>query len=247
MGEKHGRAAGLASLQECSLSPSWRRSVRRPRCGASSAKSPFPASAPTKAKWNQVIAKAKQGGSVTIYSAQAPTTLAALGAAFKAKYGINVTVNRQVDSVMVQQVTAEQGSNKRVADLWVQASKNYTPRRRQEPLGDTCDRAELLREGVRPQDPPRPRPDPDRRRRCTRDGMEARHVLRPAGMKDMPDFLDSKLTGKIGIPQPTSASFIDWYLVARGNLRQELPDEARSPEGEDLPVVADDDAGRHLW
>jgi len=94
--------------------------------GATSASPLFPAGPPTKAKWNQIIAKAKQEGSVTIYSAQAPASLADMASKFKAKYGIDVKVNRQVDSVMVQQITAEQGSGKPVADLWVQASKNYT-------------------------------------------------------------------------------------------------------------------------
>ena len=174
------------------------------------ATSPFPAAAPTKAKWNQIIAKAKQEGSVTIYSAQAPTTLAALGEAFKAKYGIDVKVNRQVDSVMVQQITAEQGSGKPVADLWVQASKNYT-------LGavknkwvtaaigpdfyaKAYDRKALLG------------PGPTQIVAAAVLGMAWNTSLYPAGITDMPGFLDSKLTGKIGIPQPTSASFIDWYL-----------------------------------
>ena len=178
--------------------------------GASAAKSPFPAAAPTKAKWNQVITAAKREGSVTIYSAQAPTTLAALGAAFKAKYGINVTVNRQVDSVMVQQITAEQGSNKPVADLWVQASKNYTigavkngwvtPAIGPSFYAKGFNRKALLG------------PGPTQIVAAAVLGMAWNTSLYPAGIKDMPDFLDPKLTGKIGIPQPTSASFIDWYL-----------------------------------
>ena len=43
-------------------------------------------------------------------------------------------------------------------------------------------------------------------------GMGWNTRLYPQGIKDIPDFLDPKLTGKIGVPQPTSASFIDWYL-----------------------------------
>ena len=118
--------------------------------GATRQPSPFPAGPPTKAKWNQIIAKAKQEGSVTIYSAQAPTTLADLGAKFKAKYGIDVKVNRQVDSVMVQQITAEQGSGKPVADLWVQASKNYTLGAVKNKWVSPADRPRLLCQGVRP-------------------------------------------------------------------------------------------------
>jgi iron(III) transport system substrate-binding protein len=34
----------------------------------------------------------------------------------------------------------------------------------------------------------------------------------PAGLNDLPDLLNSRLKGRIGIPQPTSASFVDYYL-----------------------------------
>jgi iron(III) transport system substrate-binding protein len=177
--------------------------------GASSA-SPFPPSAPSAAKWAQVIAKAKQEGSVTIYSAQAPASLADLAAKFKDKYGISVTVNRQVDSVMVQQITAEQGSGKPVADLWVQASKNYTLGAVKNkwvtpPIGPDYyakgyNRKTLLG------------PGPTAIVAAAVLGMSWNPSLYPQGIKDIPDFLDPKLTGKIGVPQPTSASFIDWYL-----------------------------------
>jgi DNA-binding transcriptional regulator LsrR (DeoR family) len=58
-----------------------------------------------------IVAKAKREGSVTIYSAQAPTNLADLDSKFKAKYGISVTVNRQIDrsTDLVSQMTAEEG------------------------------------------------------------------------------------------------------------------------------------------
>ena len=67
---------------------------------------------------------------------------------FKAKYGIDVKVNRQVDSVMVQQITAEQGSGKPVADLWVQASKNYTLGAVKNKWVSPRDRPRLLCQGV---------------------------------------------------------------------------------------------------
>ena len=130
--------------------------------------------------------------------------------AFKAKYGIEVKVNRQVDSVMVQQITAEQGSGKPVADLWVQASKNYTLGAVKNkwvtaPIGPdfyakAYNRKTLLG------------PGPTAIVAAAVLGMAWNTSLYPAGIKDIPDFLDSKLTGKIGVPQPTSASFIDWYL-----------------------------------
>ena len=79
----------------------------------------------TKAAWKALIAKAKQEGSVTIYSVENPTTLAAAAAAFKKSYGISVTVNRQVDNTLVAQINAEQSTGKAVADIWVATSKPY--------------------------------------------------------------------------------------------------------------------------
>ena len=178
---------------------------------ATSAKSPFPAGPPTKAKWNQIIAKAKQEGSVTIYSAQAPASLADLGSKFKAKYGIDVKVNRQVDSVMVQQVSAEQRTGKPVADLWVQASKNYTLGAAVKnkwvtpPIGPAFYAKAYNRKTLLG-------PGPTAIVAAAVLGMAWNTSLYPAGINDIPDFLDSKLTGRIGVPQPTSASFIDWYL-----------------------------------
>jgi len=167
---------------------------------------PFPP-APTAKQWNQLIAKAKQEGSVTIYSSQAPSSLAA---GFKAKYGINVTVNRQVDSVMVQQITAEQGTGKPVADVWVQASKNYvlgaiknkwlTP-----PIGPDFYAKDYNRKTLLG-------PGPTAIVAAAVLGMGWNTSLYPQGIKDIPDFLNPALTGKIGMPQPTSPSFIDWYL-----------------------------------
>jgi iron(III) transport system substrate-binding protein len=178
--------------------------------GAPSAVSPFPPKAPKPANWKALIARAKQEGSVTIYSSQAPASLADFAAKFKEKYGINVTVNRQVDSVMVQQVTAEQGSGKPVADVWVQASKNYTLGATKNkwltpPIGPNFYAKRFNRQTLLG-------PGPTAIVAAAVLGMGWNTSLYPQGVKDIPDFLDPKLTGKIGMPQPTSASFIDWYL-----------------------------------
>ena len=197
----------LVALVILGLIASAAASVSR---GAPSVSPLFPPKAPTKAKWAQVIAKAKQEGTVTIYSAQAPQSLADLAAAFKAKYGIEVKVNRQVDSVMVQQVTAEQGSGKPVADLWVQASKNYTLGAVKNkwitaPIGPDFYAKGFNRKTLLG-------PGPTAIVAAAVLGMGWNTKLYPAGIKDIPDFLNPQLTGKIGVPQPTSASFIDWYL-----------------------------------
>jgi iron(III) transport system substrate-binding protein len=77
------------------------------------------------AAWRAVVAKAKQEGSVTIYSVENPASLANLAAAFKTKYGITVTVNRQVDNTLIAQINAEQQTGKAVADIWVATAKGY--------------------------------------------------------------------------------------------------------------------------
>lgn len=166
--------------------------------------------APTTKAWAKVIAKAKQEGSVTIYSSQAPSSLADFANGFKAKYGINVTVNRQVDSVMVQQVTAEQGTGHPVADVWVQASKNYTLGAVKNhwltpPIGPDFYAKAYNRQLLLG-------PGPTAIVAAAVLGMAWNTSLYPQGIKDIPDFLNPALTGKIGMPQPTSPSFIDWYL-----------------------------------
>src|SRR5580765_7874136 len=52
---------------------------------------PQPASA---AAWKKLVAQAQSEGSVVLYSVQNPAGLQDLANAFKAKYGISVTINR---------------------------------------------------------------------------------------------------------------------------------------------------------
>ena len=54
-----------------------------------------------------------------------PTSLADFAAKFKAKYGIDVTVNRQIDTTTVQQVTTEHTTGRHIADLWIVAARPY--------------------------------------------------------------------------------------------------------------------------
>lgn len=165
----------------------------------------------TAAQWAQVIAKAKQEGSVTIYSSQHPVLLAEMGKRFKEKYGITVNVNRQVDGVIVTQVTAEHSTGNAVADVWVSASKPHV-------LGS-------LRNGwvVQAQGPDFFKKRYDRTRFAKPGkawavgtavlGIGWNTKLFPQGIKDYPGFLNPALQGKIGIPDPNVApAFVDFYL-----------------------------------
>ena len=83
----------------------------------------------------QLVARAKREGSVAIYSSQSPTSLADFAAKFKAKYGIDVTVNRQIDTTTVQQVTTEHTTGRHIADLWIVAARPYVLGALEERLG----------------------------------------------------------------------------------------------------------------
>ena len=81
---------------------------------------PGPAS---KAAWNKLVAQAKSEGKVTLYSVQNPAGLQDMANAFKAKYGISVTVNRNVDSVLQTQVNTEIQTKNATADIWVPSQR----------------------------------------------------------------------------------------------------------------------------
>jgi iron(III) transport system substrate-binding protein len=175
--------------------------------GASGAASAEPAS---KAKWADIVAKAKKEGSVTIYSAQAPTNLQAMAAKFKEKYGIDVSINRQIDSVMLSQINSEIGTRKVEADLWVQASKNYVLGALENGWAADAVGPDLFAKAY----------DRSKLAKPGKAFIVGTAILAMAwntqayskGLKDIPDLLDPQLKGKIGIPQPTAASFVDWYL-----------------------------------
>ena len=96
--------------------------------GASPAPTRSTASAakPATAKqWAQIVAKAKREGAVTLYTSQNPTLLGEMAAKFKEKYGITVTVSRNLDAVNVQQVTAEHSTGNVKADVWVSSSRPH--------------------------------------------------------------------------------------------------------------------------
>jgi iron(III) transport system substrate-binding protein len=190
--------------------------------GTASASSTGAAAAPKSAtakQWAQIVAKAKQEGSVTIYSSQHPVLLQNLAAKFKERYGINVTVNRQVDGVTVTQVTAEQSTGNAVADLWVSASKPHV-------LG-ALENGWVV-QAVGP-DFFKSRYDRTKFAKPGKAWAVGTAVLAigwntrlfPQGIKDYPGFLNSALQGKIGIPDPTAApAFVDFYIWLEQNYGQ---------------------------
>jgi len=163
----------------------------------------------TAAQWNAIVSKARQEGSVTLYGIGAPTGYAALAAKFKQVYGINVTVNRQVDNTLLAQINAEETSGKAIADVWISAAKPIV-------LG-------ALAHGwvVAPVGPNFFAKRYDRTHYFIGKAWMAGSSLLgiawntqavPSGIKDMTDFLQPQFKGKLGIPDPRiSPANVDWY------------------------------------
>jgi iron(III) transport system substrate-binding protein len=180
----------------------------------STAAAPKPA---TKAQWAQIVARAKREGTVTLYTTQNPTLIADMAERFKQKYGITVVVNRNIDAVLVQQVTAEHGANSVKVDIWASASVPqvlgaHQPQNRwvvdgvgPDLFAKTFDRklfvgpgkAVVVGEAIL--------------------GMGWNTSQFPGGLKDMPDLLDPRLKGRIGVPIPSSPSFVDYYNWVEAN------------------------------
>jgi iron(III) transport system substrate-binding protein len=170
---------------------------------------------PSAAAWNAIVAKAKAEGSVTIYTIGAPTGYAALAAKFKELYGINVTVNRQVDNVLVAQVNAEESTGKAVADVWVAAAKPLVLGALQHKwvvdavgpnfFAKRYDRTKLLLGKAWIMG-------------SSLLGIAWNTQAYPQGVKDLPDFLNPAFKGKLSIPDPRiSPANVDWYNWVTAN------------------------------
>jgi iron(III) transport system substrate-binding protein len=173
----------------------------------STATAPKPASA---AAWKKLIAQAKAEGAVTLYSVQNPAGLQDLANAFKAKYGITVTVNRNIDSVLLSQINAEKGTNKLTADIWVPSQKRLV-------VGSVQNGWVADAIG----------PDFFAKRFDRKTWMVSKSFIVGTAILGMAwntqayngqvnnvsDFTKPEFKGKIGVPDPrVSTSFMDFYL-----------------------------------
>ena len=179
------------------------------RSSQARAATPQPLSA---AAWRALVAKAKQEGSVTIYTVSNPTSYANMAAAFKQQYGITVTVNRQVDNTLVAQINAEESTGKAVADIWVATAKQYiygalNNRWVVDAVGPSFFSKKFDRKTFM----------------FGKAWINGEAVLGEAwntqaykgSISGVPDFTSQAFSGKIGVPDPrVSPSFMDWYLWA---------------------------------
>jgi iron(III) transport system substrate-binding protein len=72
-----------------------------------------------------LVAAAKAGGPINLYTSVDPTTAASLGAAFQKAYGIPVTVTRLVSGPIVARYTAEATAGNPVADVVIVADEPF--------------------------------------------------------------------------------------------------------------------------
>jgi len=184
---------------------------------SSAATAPKPASA---AAWKKLVAQAKKEGSVTLYSVQNPSGLQDMANAFKEKYGISVTVNRNVDSVLFSQINAEEGSGKAIADLWVPSPKRFVfgavqngwvvdavgPnffKKRFDRKTFMVSKAFIVGSAVL--------------------GMTWNTQAYKGAVNGVPDFTKPEFKGKIGVPDArVSPSFMDWYLWAQAKYGKDI-------------------------
>jgi iron(III) transport system substrate-binding protein len=171
------------------------------------------AKAATPAEWDAIVAKAKEEGSVTIYSSQGLDQLNDLAKRFEDKYGIHVEVVRAIDSDQLAKVQAEHDTGTGIADVLAQATAawsveksaaggwfapfvgpamdeaGYTKALNVSPNGDYfVSSAAVLTFGWNTE-------------------------LWPDGLKDYTDLLDPGLAdGKIGVIEPAAGSIVDFYL-----------------------------------
>lgn len=163
----------------------------------------------SKAQWAKLVAQAKKEGSVTIYTSQNPITMQVLADNFKKTYGISVTVNRNIDSVLATQIGAEESSHKGIADMWVSASKPLvlgalkhgwvTSAVGPDLYAKTYDRGVFAKPG---------------KAFVVGEallGVAWNTQQFPQGIKDLPDALKAP-SGRVGVIIPSAPSIVDWYL-----------------------------------
>lgn len=165
----------------------------------------------TAAQWKALIRRAQAEGSVTLYSVQDPTNLAAVAKRFEELYKIKVTIVRNNDSALLSIINAEQGTGKAVADIWVPSLKRLV-------LGSTKNGWLVDARG-----PNFFKSRYDRGKFLVGKGwvtgsavlgMAWNTAAYSGPVTDVTTFLRPEFRGRIGVPDPRiSPSFMDWYLA----------------------------------
>jgi iron(III) transport system substrate-binding protein len=174
----------------------------------------------TPAEWKKLIARAKAEGSVTLYSVQNPAGLQDMANAFKAKYGISVTINRNIDSVLLSQINTEEGTHNATADLWVPSQRRLVYGAINNgwavaPVGPTFFSKKFNRQTWM----------------FGKSFIVGTAILGEAWntqvhtgqINGVGDFTAAEFKGKLGVPDPrVSTSFMDWYLWAQAKYGKNI-------------------------
>ena len=187
--------------------------------------------AATSAAWDDVIAKAKAEGAVTIYSSQGLDQLNDLADRFKKEYGITVTVVRDIDGNLQAKAQAEHDTNKGIGDVIVQATAAWDIAQ-----SDAGFFTKFVGPAVDD-------PNYDKANNVSPKGdylVASAAVLTfgwntaqyPKGLKDYPDLLDPELKGQIGVIEPSVASIVDFWLYLEGKYGKDFTDKlaAQNPK-----------------
>lgn len=166
-------------------------------------------------EWAKVIEAAKKEGSATIYSAQGLVLLNELADRFKKEYGIPVQVVRAGDFESWPKVDAEFSTGRGIADIFIAADEGVVRDRHSKGYS------------VPPKGPAFDNPVYDRATRIPQGTYFESNAfvsayawnkeLFPSGLKDYPDMLRPDLAGKIGVPNATTPTFVDFYMYLEAN------------------------------
>jgi len=163
------------------------------------------------AAFQTIIDKAKQEGSVTIYSSQGTDQLNDLAKRFQAKYGVKVDVLRDVDANIEAKLDVEHSSGKGIADVAVLSDTTYVNSKGQ---------AGYFTKATGP-DFNNPAYDQSKNVNANGSFVVSAAVFAlgwntqsvPGGLKSYADLLDPKLKGMVGVPDPAvSPSIVDFYM-----------------------------------
>jgi iron(III) transport system substrate-binding protein len=184
-------------------------------------------------EWQKVIDAAKAEGTVTIYSGQGLKQLNALAERFKAKYGINVQVVRDVETNLFPKVDVEVETGRGIADILVNSS--FPVLLQQEAKGYM----------VPAIGPAFDNPAYDRATRMPNGTFfEASAAvltfswnteLYPKGLKDYSDIFDPELKGMIGISLARAVGQVDYYLYLTENYGADFVERLAEMEPRTYP------------
>ncbi|AXK88675.1 ABC transporter substrate-binding protein [Nocardia farcinica] len=181
--------------------------------------------APVEGGWDDVIAAAKEEGSVLLYSSQNPAILESLKAAWQAKYPtITLEFVRGTDVDMIPRVEAESRTGRGIADVHVVTDAPW--------IAAAAESGEYSQQLLGPsfRDPayqPERSVEHDRffLNTAATFGMGWNTDAVPGGLRDPREVLDPKFAGKIGIVNPVGiASFVDLYDYYRENFGDDYVD-----------------------